>query len=90
MDRIPTNQLKRTFSDWAEIQTTINSIDIYNMSILDNIISWTRNLPDVPAIDYFGNIITFGELPERVREYYAGFKALGILSCIVQVTFFAC
>ena len=91
MDRIPTNQLKRTLPDWAEIQTTINSIDIYNMSILDNIISWTRNIPDVPAIDYFGNIITFGELPERVREYYAGFKALGIskedvITCCMPVS----
>ena len=76
--KIPTHQLKRNLPSWAKVVRTINDIDIYNMSILDNIISWTKSIPDVPAIDYFGNIITFGELPDRVREYVNGLNAIGI------------
>lgn len=76
--KIPTHELKRELPSWAKVVRTINDIDIYNMSILDNIISWTKNIPDVPAIDYFGNVITFGELPERVREYVNGLNSIGI------------
>lgn len=78
MDKIPTHELKRELPSWAKVVKNINSIDIYNMSVLDNIISWTKNIPDVPAIDYYGNIITFGELPEKVREYVEGLKSIGI------------
>lgn len=76
--KIPTHKLKRELPDWAKVVKTINNIDIYNMSILDNIMSWTKNIPDVPAIDYYGNVITFGELPEKVREYVNGLKSIGI------------
>nr|WP_051527330.1 class I adenylate-forming enzyme family protein [[Eubacterium] cellulosolvens] len=48
------------------------------MSILDNIISWTHGIPDVAAIDYFGTVITFGELPEVVRWYVNGLKSIGV------------
>ena len=78
MDKIPTHKLKRELPSWAKVVKTINNIDIYNMSILDNIISWTKNIPDVPAIDYYGNIITFGELPDKVREYVNGLKSVGM------------
>lgn len=77
-EKIPTHKLVRELPNWAKVVKTINNVDIYNMSILDNIISWTKNIPDVPAIDYFGNIITFGELPDRVREYVNGLNSIGI------------
>ena len=77
-DRIPTHMLKRELPSWAKVVRTINNIDIYNMSILDNVISWTKNIPNVPAIDYFGNIITFGELPNVVKDYVNGLKSIGI------------
>ena len=77
-EKIPTHKLKRELPSWAKVVRTINNIDIYNMSILDNVISWTKNIPDVPAIDYFGNIITFGELPDRIKEYVNGLNSLGI------------
>ena len=76
--RIPTHKLIRKLPGWAKIVRTVNNIDIYNMSILDNIISWTHSIPDVAAIDYYGTVITFGELPEVVRWYANGLKALGI------------
>lgn len=69
---------KRTLPKWAKVVRRINSIDIYNMSVLDNIISWTRDIPNVPAIDYYGTVITFGELPEIVRQYANGLKSIGI------------
>ena len=76
--KIPTHMLKRELPSWAKVVRTINNIDIYNMNILDNIISWTKNIPDVPAIDYYGNIITFGELPNIVKDYVNGLKSIGI------------
>ena len=48
------------------------------MSVLDNIISWTKDISDIPAIDYYGTVITFGELPEIVREYVNGLKSIGV------------
>ena len=78
MERIPTHEMVRELPSWAKVVKKINDIDIYNMSILDNIISWTKKIPDVPAIDYYGNIITFGELPDRIREYVNGLKSIGI------------
>lgn len=76
--KIPTHMLKRELPSWAKVVRTINNVDIYNMSILDNVISWTKNIPNVPAIDYFGNIITFGELPDVVKDYVNGLKSIGI------------
>ena len=76
--KIPTHELKRELPSWAKVVKTINDINIYNISVLDNIISWTKNIPSVPAIDYFGNIITFGELPDRVKEYVNGLNSIGI------------
>jgi len=77
-DRCLTHMLQRKLPDWARVVRTINGIDIYNISILDNIISWTYSIPDVAAIDYFGTIITFGELPEVVRWYVNGLKSIGV------------
>lgn len=76
IDRRPTNELIRKLPEWAKIVRAVNGIDIYNLSILDNILSWTHDIADVAAIDYFGTVITFGELPEVVRWYVNGLKSI--------------
>ena len=48
------------------------------MSVFDNILSWTYAIPDVAAIDYYGTVITFGELPEFVRCYVNGLREIGV------------
>ena len=68
-NKLKTHELKRELPSWAKVVKNINGVDIYNMSVFDNVLSWTKTIPDVPAIDYFGNIITFGELPDKVREW---------------------
>lgn len=75
---IPTHKLKRKLPEWARVVRNINGIDIYNMSVFDNILSWTYFIPDVAAIDYYGTIITFGELPEVVRRYVNGLRSVGV------------
>ncbi len=76
--RFPTHKLKRKLPDWARVVKRINDIEIYNMSIFDNILSWTYSIPNVAAIDYYGRVITFGELPEIVRCYVNGLKSVGV------------
>lgn len=51
IDRRPTNELIRKLPEWAKIVRTVNGIDIYNLSILDNILSWTHDIPDVAAMN---------------------------------------
>ena len=75
-DRCPTHKLGRKLPEWAKIVRTVNETDIYNISILDNIISWTYSIPQVAAIDYYGTVITFGELPEVVRWYVPFVKTI--------------
>ncbi|NMA51134.1 MAG: acyl--CoA ligase [Mollicutes bacterium] len=77
-NRIPTYLLPRELPSWAKVVRIENGIDIYNMSVFDNIMSWTKNIPNIPAIDYFGNIITYGELPSVVKNYVNGLKSIGI------------
>ena len=50
------------------------------MNIFENIMSWNANHKEVPAFDYYGYQITYGELPERVNEYVCGFRSIGITS----------
>lgn len=76
--QIPTHKLTRNLPEWARIDRSINDIEIYNMSVFDNIISWTSGIPDIAAIDYYGTIITYGELPEVVRWYVNGLKSVGV------------
>ena len=40
--------------------------------------SWNQHNLEIPALDYYGNTITFKELPENVRIYVNGLKSLGI------------
>lgn len=75
---VRTVDLKRRLPEWAKVDRVINDLPIYNMNILENIISWNHDNPDVPALDYYGTTITYGELPDRVNEYICGFKKLGI------------
>lgn len=77
-NKCPTHELIRELPEWAKVVRRINDIDIYNMSVFDNILSWTRRIPDVPVIDYFGTVITFGELLEGVRWYVNGLRNIGI------------
>lgn len=63
---------------WSHVIETINKTDIYNISILDNIMSWNQYNLDVVAIDYYGTVITYRELPSKVEEYVSAFKNVGI------------
>lgn len=76
--QIPTHKLVRKLPEWARVVRTVNDIEIYNMDVLDNILSWTYYIQDVPAIDYYGYKIMFGELSEIVRWYVNGLKTIGV------------
>lgn len=78
MEKIATHNLKRKLPAWAQVVKTVNHTDIYNINVLENILSWTKDIPNIPAIDYYGNVITYGELSDRVSEYVNGLKAVGI------------
>ncbi len=75
-----TCDIKRHLPIWAEKVKTINNLDIYNMNIFENIMSWNHEHSDIPAFDYYGYKITYGELSDAVNEYICGFRALGITS----------
>ena len=76
--KIPTHKMVRELPSWAKVVRIVNDIPIYNMNVYDNIMSWNQHNLEVPAIDYFGNIITFKELPNHVKTYVNGLKSLGI------------
>ena len=78
MEKIPTHEMVRELPEGAKVVKTINGIDIYNMNIFQNIMAWNQHNLDVPAFEYFGNTITYGELPQHVYEYARGFDSLGI------------
>lgn len=78
MEKIPTHKLIRELPNWAKVVKIQNDIPIYNMNIFDNIMSWNQHNLEIPALDYYGNTITFKELPENVRIYVNGLKSLGI------------
>lgn len=77
-EKIPTHKMRRILPTWAKVEETINETEIYNMSILDNIMSWNQYNLDVAAIDYFGTVITYRELPSKVEEYVSAFKSVGV------------
>lgn len=78
MERNPSHKMVRELPKDAKIVKTINGIDLYNINTLQNIMSWTAHCKDVPAFEYFGTQITYGELPGLVDTYAKGFTALGI------------
>lgn len=76
--RIPTYSMVRELPKGAKVAKVINGIEIYNMNIFQNIMSWNQHNLDVPAFDYEGKTITYGELPTEVDTYAKGFMEYGI------------
>lgn len=78
MEKIPTYKMVRELPANAKVVETINGIDLYNINTFQNIMSWNQHNLDVPAFEYFGNKITYGQLPKFVDEYAKGFDSLGL------------
>lgn len=78
MDKIKTVDIQRVLPKWAKVVKTVNDTPIYNMDIFENILSWNQHNLDVPAFDYYGEIITYRQLSDVVNEYICGFNAVGI------------
>lgn len=77
-NKIKTCNIKRILPAWTKKVQTINETPIYDMNVFENIMSWNQENLDTPALDYFGTIITYRDLPARVNEYVCGFRALDI------------
>ena len=77
MERIPTYKMVRELPPGVRVVETINGIDIYNMNVFQNIMSWNQHNLDVPAFEYNGTQITYGQLPGEVEKYAKGFDKLG-------------
>lgn len=78
MKKIPTYKMVRELPQGAKVVKVVNGIELYNINVFQNIMSWNQHNLDIPALDYFGNIITYGDLPKEVDTYAKGFKKLGI------------
>lgn len=78
MFREPTYKMVRELPENVKVVKSINGIDLYNINTFQNIMSWNQHNLDVPAFEYFGNKITYGQLPKFVDEYAKGFDSLGI------------
>ena len=76
--QIRTCDIRRRLPEWAKVVKTINGVDIYNLNVFENIMSWNHENLDTPAFDYYGTIITYGELPDKVNEYICGLRAIGV------------
>ena len=66
MDRIPTYKIVRELPENAKIVSTVNGIDLYNINTFQNIMSWNQHNLETTALEYFGNKITYGQLPRVV------------------------
>ena len=78
MERIPTYKMVRELPNGAKVVKIVNGIELYNMNIFQNIMSWNQHNLDVPALEYFGNQIPYGQLPQLVDTYSRGFKKMGV------------
>lgn len=78
MKKLKTVDIQRELPKWAKVVKTVNDTQIYDMNIFENIMSWNQHNLDTAAFDYFGNIITYRQLPDMVNEYVCGFKTVGI------------
>ncbi len=78
MERIPTYKMVREIPKDVKVVEEINGIKLYNMNIFQNIMSWNQHNLDVTALEYFGNKISYGQLPQFTDEYAKGFESLGI------------
>ena len=77
-EKVPTYKMVRELPVTAKVVKTINGIELYNINVFQNIMSWNQHNLNVPAFEYFGNKITYGQLPKFVEEYAKGFDSLGI------------
>jgi len=78
VEYIKTCNIKRKLPEWAKVVKEINGLPIYNMNIFENIMSWNQEHKNIPAFDYYGYKITYGELPEKVEDYVRGLYAVGV------------
>ena len=51
---VNTSTIVRKFPEWARVDRVINGVEIYNMNIFDNIMTFNQDNLDGDAIDYFG------------------------------------
>ncbi len=70
--------MKRELPKGVSIEKTINEIPLYKMNIFQNIMSWNQHNLNIPALEYFGTQISYGELPGVVEAYAKGFACIGI------------
>ena len=73
-----TIKIERKFPEWAKVDRVINGLEIYNMNIFDNIMTFNQDNLDGEAIHYFGTSITYGELPGLRDAYARGLKMAGV------------
>ncbi len=76
--KIRTDKIVRKLPANAKIVDIKNGISLYNINTFQNIMSWNQYNLNTPALEYFGNKITYGQLPKFVDEYAKGFASLGI------------
>lgn len=73
-----TCEIRRQLPAWAKVVKIINDTPIYNINILENIMSWNQDNLDTAVFDYYGYRINYRDLQDRVNEYICGFKSIGI------------
>ncbi|SFW35495.1 class I adenylate-forming enzyme family protein [Ruminococcus flavefaciens] len=78
LTQVNTSTIVRKFPEWARVDRVINGVEIYNMNIFDNIMTFNQDNLDGDAIDYFGTKITYGELPALREAYAKGLKLAGV------------
>ncbi len=73
-----TSKIERKFPEWAKVDRVINGLEIYNMNIFDNIMTFNQDNLDGEAIHYYGTSITYGELPALRDAYARGLAMAGV------------
>lgn len=78
LTNINTADIKRKFPEWAKVDRVINGLEIYNMNIFDNIMTFNQDNLDGDAFDYFGRTIKYRELPAMRDAYARALKLAGV------------
>lgn len=78
LTNINTSTIVRKFPEWAKVDRVINGLEIYNMNIFDNIMTFNQENLHGDAFDYYGTTITYGELPALRDAYAKGLKLAGV------------
>ena len=68
---------KRIIPSWSNVFKINNDLNVYNMCVLDNIMSYNNDIK-IDALDYYGFKIKYNELPKYVEYYMKGILELGI------------